>query len=556
MMNRRHFISLGGISLTGLLFTKWVDAKEVRLNLIHLPLKISIKLGDGIHQLTSLDKKSYTYKDVTVRLKYLGDSLSVSVQSPTTDLHHVRLEWDYQDKEKATLIGDHWERTYGDINFIPANPNKKLPWYFILSEGLDTTCFGVKTGSKSLCYWQLGLGKMLLTMDTTSGGKGVRLGDRVLELASVMATKNIGAENSFETAHRFCGLMCVTPRLPKKPVYGINDWYFAYGKNSSELILTHTRLLADLATDLNNRPFSVVDAGWASYAPELQGDCCWQDDFSKPNANFKDMAKLAEEIKSLGMRPGLWTRPLCGSHADSASRILPIIAGRNEAHKPVLDPTIPENLERIKHNISTYKAWGYEMVKHDFTTYDMFGKWGFEMENGFTAPNWHFYDQSLTNAEIILKLYSVIREAAGPMYLIGCNTFSHLSAGLFELNRIGDDTSGNEWDRTRKMGVNTLGFRLVQHNKFYAADGDCVGLTTKVPWEKNKQWMDLLAQSSSPLFISAQPDALGAEQRKFVKACFTTAAKVLPLAEPLDWLKTALPENWKLNGQVKKFDWI
>ena len=66
-----------------------------------------------------------------------------------------------------------------------------------------------------------------------------------------------------------------------------------------------------------------------------------------------------------------------------------------------------------------------------------------------------------------------------------------------------------------KMGVNTMGFRMVQHKNFYEADGDCVGLTNAVPWSKNKQWMQLLAQSSAPLFISAQPEAVGAEQKAF-----------------------------------------
>ena len=123
------------------------------------------------------------------------------------------------------------------------------------------------------------------------------------------------------------------------------------------------------------------------------------------------------------------------------------------------------------------------------------------------------------------------------------------------MNRIGDDTSGTEWDRTRKMGVNTLGFRMVQHNKFYAADGDCVGLTTKVPWVKNKQWMTLLAESSAPLIISAQPDALGAEQKQHIKHCFALAAKPQPIGEPLDWLTNRWPQKWKLDGVVKEFDW-
>ena len=195
------------------------------------------------------------------------------------------------------------------------------------------------------------------------------------------------------------------------------------------------------------------------------------------------------------------------------------------------------------------------MVKHDFTTYDILGKWGFEMANDVTTPGWRFSDDTKTTAEIILHLYQSIRDAAGDMYIIGCNTIGHLAAGLFELNRIGDDTSGNEWDRTRKMGVNTLGFRMIQHNKFYSADGDCVGLTHKVPWEKNKQWMQLVAESSTPLFISAQPDAVGKEQKDFIKQCFTIAAQPAPVGEPLDWLTNQRPQKWKLNNAVKTFDW-
>jgi len=100
-----------------------------------------------------------------------------------------------------------------------------------------------------------------------------------------------------------------------------------------------------------------------------------------------------------------------------------------------------------------------------------------------------------------------------------------------------------------------VGFRLPQNNSFYAADGDCVGLTTAIPWEKNKQWLQLLAESSAPLFISAQPDALGEEQKKAIKKSFESAAKVQPLAEPIDWMSNPKPEEWKLNGTRVHFDW-
>lgn len=548
-MNRRNFVQFSGTGLASLLFIKYADAFTPAHELVHLPQKVFIKLDDGLHELRSTDKQNWTYKNVTVKLHYKGNVLQTDVQSPKDALHSVQLQWAYTQPKTAIVLGDHWERTYGDMSFQPPVFDKKLPWYFVRHNGNDTACFGVRTGCNTICYWQLGEGKMSLTLNTQSGGVGVNLGNRALHAADIIATKNKTGENTFHTAHRFCGMMCPAPRLPAKPVYGINDWYFAYGNNSYDLIIKHTTLLADLVTNTNNRPFSVVDDGWNEYAP---GDKDYRDDYSRPNDKFKDMHKLAQNINQLGMRAGLWTRPL--SAMRSSNKNLWLTRNVDPLH-PTLDPSIEENLESIKRNFTIYKDWGFDMVKHDYSTFDIFGRWGMDMKNELTIPGWRFNDNTKTSAEIILNLYRAIRHAAGDMYIIGCNTMSHLSAGIFELNRIGDDTSGEEWARTKKMGVNTLGFRMIQHNKFYAADGDCVGLTTKVPWEKNRQWMQLLAESSAPLFISAQPDALAAEQKAFVKRCFTTASNPQPIAEPLDWLTNQRPEKWLLDGKVKKFDW-
>ncbi len=551
-MNRKHFLYLGGTSLAGLLFVKQVNAFATVHQLVHLPQKVFVKLDDGILELRSSDKQIWTYKDISVKLQYNHGDLSASIHSPTMALHNVQLQWNYAIPSSSIVLGDHWERTYGDVHFQPALFSRKLPWYFVQHNGAITTCFGVKTGCNTICYWQVGDGKMQLTLDTTNGGSGVKLGDRVLHAADIIVTKNKSDENTFATARRFCGMMCSAPRLPKAPVYGINDWYFAYGNSSYDLIIQHTTLLANLATDTNNKPFSVVDDGWSAYTNKEKN---YRNDYSQPNDKFKDMHKLAGDINQLGMRAGLWTRPL-STKPDTYQKLLaPTIPGRDDVNLPTLDPTIEENLDYIKSNITLYKQWGYDLVKHDFSSYDIFGRWGATMADGLTVPGWQFNDNTKTNAEIILNLYRSIREAAGDMYLIGCNTMSHLSAGIFEMNRIGDDTSGNEWARTRKMGVNTLGFRMIQHNKFYAVDGDCVGLTTKVPWDKNKQWMTLLAESSAPLFISAQPDALGGEQKQHIKHCFALAAKPQPIGEPLDWLTNQWPQKWKLDGVVKDFDW-
>ena len=179
------------------------------------------------------------------------------------------------------------------------------------------------------------------------------------------------------------------------------------------------------------------------------------------------------------------------------------------------------------------------------------------MGSAMTRGTWTFAAGShQTTAEVINDLYRTIRDASGDSLIIGCNTVSHLSAGYFEMNRVGDDTSGTDWSRTRKMGVNTMAFRGAQHGAFYVADADCIGVTNDLPWSLNRQWLDLLARSGTMLFVSLAPDALGAEQRKDLKAAFATASGQQPLAEPLDWQRSIYPSRWRLMGREHVFDWV
>jgi alpha-galactosidase len=557
-MKRRNFIQTTGLSIASVLMSDLVFAfgTQQRNQLLNFPNEVSAIVNGKKVLLSGRNSQIWTFQDVIVNLKKSEKSISVEIEAPKVKLSSVTLYWHFASKKSATILNDHWERTYGDISWHKPNDSEILPWYFIENDGKSTNGFGVKTGAKSFCFWQIENNKLSLTLDTRSGGDGVQLGDRKLQAAEIVTLKSKSNESTFQASKRFMTVMCDKARMPKQPVYGINDWYFSYGNNSEKLILEHTELMAPMAEGLSNRPFSVIDAGWFQNPPSFPNDCCWGDNMDTPDEKFGDMEKLAEKITKLGMRPGIWTRPLCGSYKDKLSLLLPMINGREEK-KPVLDPTIPENLERVKNYFKLYNQWNYEMVKFDFTSFDIFGKWGFEMVKGeaMSVNNWAMYDSTKTNAEIVLNLYQTIRDAAGETYLIGCNTFSHLSAGLFELNRIGDDTSGNEWDRTRKMGVNTLAFRGIQQGSFYAADGDCVGLTSKISWERNRQWMELLSKSGTPLFISAQPDATGFEQKAFIKKCFEISSKEMPVAEPLDWMNNAFPTKWKAGSEILNFNW-
>jgi alpha-galactosidase len=179
------------------------------------------------------------------------------------------------------------------------------------------------------------------------------------------------------------------------------------------------------------------------------------------------------------------------------------------------------------------------------------------MGGQLTDGGWRFADPTRTTAEVLRALYRTVREAAGERTLIlGCNTVGHLAAGLVELQRIGDDTSGQAWERTRRMGVNALAFRAAQHGTLFAADADIAPVTPALPWHLARQWLHLVARSGTPLFVSLDPAVTAPAVLGDVRAALVAAAEAHPVAEPLDWLDTTCPTRWQLDGREATFDWI
>ena len=174
-----------------------------------------------------------------------------------------------------------------------------------------------------------------------------------------------------------------------------------------------------------------------------------------------------------------------------------------------------------------------------------------------TDDGWHFYDRSKTSAEILVNFYRVIYEAAAPYgaLILGCNTVGHLAAGLEHMQRTGDDTSGLLWERTMRMGVNTLAFRIPQHRTFFDCDADCYGDVGEIPWEYNQLWGDLLAKSGTSFFFSVKPGLYTEEQNRWLAAILTEASRQEQMAEPLDWQNTIYPQKWKSGDTLLSYDW-
>ncbi len=481
----------------------------------------------------------------------------------------VTLKWQRSLSRRAKVLGGMWERTYGDGGWRGAYDEKapregSMPWYFLANDGVRTDGWGVQVQPNAFASWKITPQGVELLIDVRAGSSPVELGGRRLELCTLVFRRGKDGESPFEAGRAFCRMMCPKPRLPKERVWGYNDWYCAYGNNTATNFLADAMCiirLADRGGKVANRPFAVVDHGWElneSRGDNVGADGLWVESNSRWNM---PMGEFCRRVRALDARPGLWYRPTMPWKAMPEAMRLNGFSGNVWKGGFLVDPTAPELHAFIKRDIARFRFWGIKLIKIDFITYDLNNTWGFAIgERVIPHAKAVWRDKTRTSAEVIKGIYATMREAAGDdIYIVGCNAIDHFVAGLFELQRIGDDTSGKEWARTRKMGPNALAMRSIHNGTFYLNDGDCVGLASAgdVPWEKNRQWLDLVSRSGTVLFVSWKRSLLtDHDVVDFFSRALKVAATEMPTGEPLDWMETLRPLKWRFGGgETATYDW-
>lgn len=518
-------------------------------------MSISIKkLPDYVRVVTETEKylckqegNGFYSQDVQVAVKEVRGSMQVTLAAQDTPVRFIVLRFNGGWDRKYRFLGDAIERGYGNLKWEVLDPERIMPWYFLASSEEETIGYGVKVRPSALAFWMCDQEGISLWLDTRSGAKGVTLKGRELELACLVEKKSGTSQDAFAFMKDFCKALSDQPVFPERPVYGSNNWYYAYGNSSEAMILRDAALLAELTEGLDNRPFMVIDDCWQELA--LTKGAAGRP-YERGNVRFPDMKGLADKMRRMGVRPGIWIRPLETNEMFLKDSL------RSERDRNTLDISVPEALELIGEDVRRAAGWGYDLIKYDFATFDFYGDFYSNPLPWLRQEGWGLKDRSKTSAEAIKDLYRVIYENAGGALLIGCNVIGHLASGYIHLHRSGDDTSGHSYDRSIMMGVNTLTYRMAQHRNFFHMDADCVGITSDIDWKDNKKFLELLAYSGTPLFVSMDPKAVTEEIKEDLKAAFRLASEQKDELLPLDWMHTTIPESYSINGELKSFNWV
>ena len=279
--------------------------------------------------------------------------------------------------------GGVWERGYGDYEWRGYVSYRVMPWYFFLQSGNKAEAFGVHTQPAAMCWWTAESTGYSVYLDVRCGGLGVRLNGRTL-CAAELCRAEYEDDDGFTAMGEFFSVLSPNPILPKSPVYGANNWYHAYGHATEDDVLREAKALAELTEGLANRPWFIIDDCWQIDRADNYNGGPWR----AGNKGFPDMPGLAKKLYESGIQPGIWVR-LLWDHSESIPA-----SWRSKRDPAYLDPSVPEVLDHIAEDIRTVSSWGYKLIKHDFTSYDVLGRWGFEMGDELTDSGWRFADET------------------------------------------------------------------------------------------------------------------------------------------------------------------
>ena len=252
-------------------------------------------------------------------------------------------------------------------------------------------------------------------------------------------------------------------------------------------------------------------------------------DWLLPNERFPSgIERVAGDIASAGLSPGIWIAPFLVSPASAATRRHPEWLLTRPSGRPavgmvndgwggatwVLDTTRPDVLTHLEDLARDLVAMGWRYLKLDFTY----------------APaldgNWH--DRSLTPAQRVRQAYDAIRRGAGDAFVLGCGAPLGPCIGVVDGMRIGPDVAPY-WEphqgwpgyadtipSTANALRNTVA-RQFMHRRLWLNDPDCVMLRTSATELSHAQiteWALAVAHSGGMAIVSDDLSLVDAAGRR------------------------------------------
>lgn len=374
---------------------------------------------------------------------------------------------------------------------------------------------------------------------------------------------------SFESELLFVGM---SERSPHEPLESFADAvaaYYGIGAWPGD-IPTGWNVWATAYHHAITRENMLENARWAAanlqpYGMEtFQIDDGWQLDEGdwEPNEKFPGgMGAIADEIRKLGFRPGLWIAPfVVGAESRLAKDHPDWIAPKSQMADMlmpgdwlILDLSHPEVLrwlDALFRKIS--REWGYRFIKIDFVYYTLVAK--------------EYHDPALTNVEIYRQALETIRNAVtDDSFTVIVGVPLAANAGPMHSIRIGldiiPDWADGEGYGTQgvKPMVRNLARRYYLNHRVWVIHPDMFYLGGE---EETERWGSRLTLEEARTYatlvaITGGVTKIGNTFIRLTREETDLLRRLLPVnkatARPLDLFEMKYPEVWDLENRIGEY---
>lgn len=137
----------------------------------------------------------------------------------------VALRWNRPVPSDSLVVGDAWERSYGDLEWSGIRPHHPLPWYWAATSGSTRTTWGagVRVRPVAMSSWTVDVSGFTLWLDLRSGMTPVLLSGRALHAATVVELDSERIESSFAAITTLVAARGDDALPVSRPVFGANN---------------------------------------------------------------------------------------------------------------------------------------------------------------------------------------------------------------------------------------------------------------------------------------------------------------------------------------------
>ncbi len=310
-------------------------------------------------------------------------------------------------------------------------------------------------------------------------------------------------------------------RFPRPPS-GWCSWYFYYQEISAADVLKNARWIAENLKDYG-AVYVQIDDGWQGVGHGLGENRDW----TTIDRRFSmGMDRLAQAIRELGLKPGLWLAPHGQSNPDvvkahpGAFLLKPDGSSASDTWEGrfLVDPSTDAGHAYLRELFRRLVDWGYEYFKIDGQPIVIDE---YRRKSGF------FGKRGGDPVELYRQTLRTIRETIGEdRYLLGCWGIPLPGVGIMNGSRTGGDIVLG-WDGFRVALEATKRWYFL-HNIAWYCDPDVMVLRPPLTLDQARVWATLQGLTGQALMVSDCLPDLGPERVWILRRVFP-AVDIRPL---------------------------